>query len=502
MYSNLKPQKNLGSWHGSSSYHGHNLLDELNAVTNSSKSLKFVILGAGMAGLCAAYELEKRGHTCVILEAESGHVGGRVRTLHFGDGLYGEAGAMRIPEVHYLTRHYIKELGLSLRRFVNDNPEAYCYLRGQRERVQNVDQLRRLYQLEDHERQLTSDDIWIKAVASHLATLTEEEIAQLRFDLPKTKTILNWDRQSLRQMFDESGFSEEAIKWLGVVYGLETFMSTSALEHIRQEYDQVWLNDFDEIVGGTEQLPLTMIDRLKSKPRMGCEVVRLERDDESHNAAAVYLDKDQPKREVGDFVLCTIPAPVLARLDTPFSPKKQRAIRNLHYDSAIKVFAISDRRFWESDDRIFGGGSISDLPLTTTYYPSDNAQTKDSKISAQPGVMLASYTRGAFARRLGSFSLKERHYVVQEALKQLHPQFKSEGMLRSMVSWNWNDYKWTGGSYSFFMPGQHSALHQHIIAPEGRIFFAGEHASLDHSWIQGALESSLRAVKSMLLAAG
>ncbi|MFH7028015.1 MAG: FAD-dependent oxidoreductase [Heteroscytonema crispum UTEX LB 1556] len=66
-----------------------------------------MILGAGMAGLCAAYELEKRGHTCVILEADRSHIGGRVRTLRFEDGLYGEAGAMRIPKNHDLTRHYI-----------------------------------------------------------------------------------------------------------------------------------------------------------------------------------------------------------------------------------------------------------------------------------------------------------------------------------------------------------------------------------------------------------
>ncbi|HEV3255562.1 MAG TPA: FAD-dependent oxidoreductase [Gemmataceae bacterium] len=51
---------------------------------------------------------------------------------------------------------------------------------------------------------------------------------------------------------------------------------------------------------------------------------------------------------------------------------------------------------------------------------------------------------------------------------------------------------------TWFMPGQHSALYRHIIAPEGRIHFAGEHASLTHAWMQGALESGLRAAREIL----
>ena len=56
----------------------------------------------------------------------------------------------------------------------------------------------------------------------------------------------------------------------------------------------------------------------------------------------------------------------------------------------------------------------------------------------------------------------------------------------------------SGGAFATFMPGQHSALQRYLVAPEGRIYFAGEHASLTHTWMQGALESGLRAVREML----
>lgn len=98
-----------------------NLLNELESIPNLNRPLQVVILGAGMAGLCAAYELEKRGHTCVILEAERSHIGGRVRTLHFEGDLYGEAGASQVSKIHALTHHYIRECGLQLRPFVANN---------------------------------------------------------------------------------------------------------------------------------------------------------------------------------------------------------------------------------------------------------------------------------------------------------------------------------------------------------------------------------------------
>src|SRR5262245_35031185 len=88
---------------------GTSLLHDLSAIAQPARPVSVVILGAGLAGLCAAYELERRGHRAVILEAEPRHVGGRARTLRFEDGLYGEAGAMRIPVSHDLTRHYVKE---------------------------------------------------------------------------------------------------------------------------------------------------------------------------------------------------------------------------------------------------------------------------------------------------------------------------------------------------------------------------------------------------------
>src|ERR1041385_4197813 len=95
-----------------------------------------LILGAGMAGLVAGYELTKVGHDVTILEART-RPGGRVHTLRepFLDGLYAEAGAARIPENHDLTLNYVKEFALPLEPFYPGKLNALRFDRGRREEV-------------------------------------------------------------------------------------------------------------------------------------------------------------------------------------------------------------------------------------------------------------------------------------------------------------------------------------------------------------------------------
>jgi monoamine oxidase len=90
-------------------------LTRLPIVTASVAPKKIIIIGAGVAGLSAAYELTQFGHDVTILEART-RPGGRVHTLRepFDDGLYAEAGAARIPDDHNLTLKYVKLFNLPL----------------------------------------------------------------------------------------------------------------------------------------------------------------------------------------------------------------------------------------------------------------------------------------------------------------------------------------------------------------------------------------------------
>ncbi len=478
-------------------------LTDLRAMAQPARRLHVVIVGAGVAGLCAALELERGGHRCTILEAETAHVGGRVRTLRFEGGLYAEAGAMRIPRDHQLTRQYAKEFGLALRPFVFGNPDAYYFARGRRARIRDVGRIAELYALAPGEQGATPDSLWGRGVGAPLAALTSAERQDLSAAAPATDAVRAFDQISLLQLLEKSGLSAEAVEFLATAYGVEALLGVAATEHLREERDGVWANGFDEIVGGTDRLPAAFAARLRSRPRLGTEVVRLEQDASGRRAAAVYRDGREGgrlRRAEGDFVLCTLPFSVLGRLQVApaFSAEKQRAIRELAYDSSTKVLAVAARRFWEADDGIYGGGTFTDLPTGTTWYPSDNAAAKDPQVSARPAAMLASYTWGAPARRLAALPHRDRAALALEHLARVHPQLARPGAVGRTASWSWDTHRWSAGAFAAFAPGQHTALHRHIGTPEGRIHFAGEHVSLAHSWMQGALESAVLAVREML----
>lgn len=83
---------------------------------NGTKSV--VIVGAGVSGLAAAFELQKEGYNTQIVELQH-RVGGRTKTLRsgFSDGLHAEGGAMRIPDDHYCTNGYIQKFNIKKRFF-------------------------------------------------------------------------------------------------------------------------------------------------------------------------------------------------------------------------------------------------------------------------------------------------------------------------------------------------------------------------------------------------
>jgi monoamine oxidase len=167
----------------------------------------------------------------------------------------------------------------------------------------------------------------------------------------------------------------------------------------------------------------------------------------------------------------------------PLSPAMQRAIRQLRSDASAKILMQFRRRFWEDDDGIRGGGSVTDLPIRAVYYP-------DHHRDSGRGIVLASYTWNEDAQRWGSLSPADRIAQALENLGQIHPQAPAE--FEAGASYMWHHDEFAGGAFALFDPGQQTRLHETLVQPEGRLYFAGEHTSLAHAWIQGAVESGLR----------
>src|SRR5215216_455017 len=94
-----------------------------------------VILGGGLAGLAAGYELKRAGHSVTILEARK-FPGGRLQTIRdFADGQYAEAGPLSFPQEHTFTYGYAADFRLPIRPAVTFGLESVAHIRGSRFRI-------------------------------------------------------------------------------------------------------------------------------------------------------------------------------------------------------------------------------------------------------------------------------------------------------------------------------------------------------------------------------
>jgi monoamine oxidase len=465
----------------------HSIQDYLDVVDQgiskrfrTGKSKKVIIVGAGLAGLSAGYELKKAGHNPIILEAQQ-RVGGRVYTLRdpFTEGLYAEVGAMRVPRAHSLTMRYISKFGLKTSDFTMDNPNAYYYIGGTKIRALEANTNPSLmgFEVNKNEEGKTSGRLYMEAIQPLIDMLEKNG------DTAWDEIVEKYDGYSTREFLELQGWSEGMIEMFGLLANQESVMNSSFLELFREDSGNYYTN-MVEIDGGTDRLPYAFLPELKDNIRFGARMTAM---DQSPNDVTIHYQTPAGKfSETGDYAIVTVPFPVLRHVEVlkPFSRAKNRAIRQLHYDASAKILFQCKRRFWEEDEGIFGGGTMTDLPIRNLYYPDHGRETGR-------GVILASYTWSEDAQRWGSLKPDERIVQALDDVAEIHPQITKE--FEVGTSWMWHDDEFAGGAFALFDPGQQTLLHDEIVKPEGRIHFAGEHASLYHAWIQGAFESGLRA---------
>jgi monoamine oxidase len=194
--------------------------------------------------------------------------------------------------------------------------------------------------------------------------------------------------------------------------------------------------------------------------------------------------------ERGDYAICAIPFSVLRQVEvlTPFSREKQRAVRQLNYSASTKVLFQVRERVWETDDGIFGGATVTDLPIRRINYPTPDPSTPR-------GVLLASYTWSQDAARWGAMDEETRQEEALQDVSRIHPRIRD--VYEVGASHAWDNDRFANGAFALFQPEQQTQLQADIVRPEGRIHFAGEHCSLHHAWIQGALESGIRAAQAI-----
>jgi monoamine oxidase len=437
------------------------------------------VLGGGLAGLAAALRLREAGKRVIVLEARP-VPGGRVRTERaaFGPGLYAELGPARIADTHAYVLHWLGEMNLSLEDFTPPSGADIVVLDGMRTRSDDAAGRARLTAgLARDERGLSPAALLQKYLRG-----LPDDLASPDLDLTQARWA-EYDRMAWPQWLAARGASKPAIALMMLGGDSSRF---SALYMLRQILLHRDVRNYFKIAGGMDRLPRAMAAALGHDIRYDCEVTRIAR-----NQSGVRILCRQGGRDetiAADRALIALPFSILRRVavDPPFLPAKKSAIANLAYYEATRFLIETDTRFWEAQH--LTGGARTDGP----------ADIWDMSYGQKSPFGLLSLTtgEGVMERRIEALSDEGRRALGLALAKPAFPELATH--MRAMRIQRWTEDVYARGAFTVFYPGQMGAWSSLIARPEGRVHFAGEHASPWTGWMEGALWSAERAVQEIL----
>jgi monoamine oxidase len=495
------------------------------------KGVKIGIVGGGLAGLSAAFELRKLGADITILDASKDRIGGRVYTYYF-DPLgkyYGEFGAMRIPVSHQTTWHYINLFGLNTIPMTPKQRNNFLYVHNIRLRSsESVQQyLYPAYDLTMQERMTPWPELSSYAFNHRFLQLSPEVRSELIRILPEySPEFYPLMNMSLRRNFEELGLSQGVIELIsGVDPASGALLNMSYDEIAHEEYSLDYSNTY-RIEGGNVYLPYALYQSfLSAAPPQYGDIPQSKLGKVSYKSGyfvtGIYQSDYRNKiiikynnhsgldtADIFDYVISAIPFSALRTVEVKpyFSNRKMQAILDLNYIDAQKTLFLCNRRFWERNTdygNIFGGISFTDLPIEAIIYIRDylNNPEDSHEFSEDPGVLVASYGLVQNATRLGGLTEARRLEVVRQNVEEVHGLPK--GFLNSMITKyktvHWNEEPYYTGALANTLPSQKPLYSFNMLQPEynGKVYFAGEHVSSKHGWMQGALYSGMVAANSI-----
>jgi monoamine oxidase len=349
------------------------------------------------------------------------------------------------------------------------------------------------------------------------------------------RVIRDFDHMSMQRFLTEHrGLETAAVDAIGT---LENLTSRLPLSFLHSYLGRATINPtarFWELEGGSWRLPYAFEPLLAGHIRYDRRVTAI-RHDPSAVRVETVTEAGRRHRYTGDVAIVTVPFSALRHVDIRplLSYAKRRAIMELHYDSATKVLLEFSRRWWEFTeddwnreldavragadmlgaasgmtipagrrvayarlrsadseprpaDAITGGGSVTDNPNRFAYYPSHPVP------GSRGGVVLASYCWANDASRWDSMPADDRYAYALRGLADLHGRRIEVFATGRDATQSWMLDPYAFGEAAVFTPGQLTELHPAIPTAEGPLHFAGEHTSLKHSWIEGAVESGIR----------
>ena len=472
-----------------------------------AKTAKVVILGAGLAGMTAAYELTKAGYHCQIVEARS-FAGGRCQTARkgftatdlmgntqtcaFDEGQYLNHGAWRIPYFHRSTLHYTKHFGVPLEVFVNDNDASYLYF-------------------EKGDGPLAGKRVRKAEIAADARGHTAEILAKLAGRGGLDDAISPQDRDLfIAYLVNEGWLSPKDLHYAGtegrgydvfpgagvdpgpgkesVPYSLSDVLHSKAWSTLGSVTQFEQQRTMFQPIGGMDQIAKAFERQVGAMIRYSSPVEQIRQT--ASGVTVAYRDSAGQRGEIAaDYCLCTIPISVLKGIDAGFSPPFKAAMDQVSYVPANKIGLQMKRRFWEEDDFIYGGHVYTDIPgIGSISFPSTGWQ-------GQKGVLLGYYAFGAEAARISAKKPDARAAFALAAGQKVFPQYTEN--FENAFSYSWHLDRHNLGGWADWSEEARKSAYPLLCEPDGRIYLAGEHLSYINGWQAAAFESAWQQIAKL-----
>lgn len=465
---------------------------------------RVLILGAGLAGMAAAYELGKLGYRCTILEARE-RAGGRcwsvrkgstnietgqpLQTAHFDEGQYFNAGPSRIPHHHELTLHYCRELGVPIQVYNNVNESAYYFSEGKGALSNRKVRMREVHN--DVRGWLT--ELLAKGLdGGKIDAQMDREDTQKLIEYLRAEGGLDIDklyRASARRGYMEPPGAGEKAGRIADAHTLSDLLASGLMDpdfYNVAEYTYELQMTLFQAVGGMDRIAAAFERRLPGIIRFNAEVSAIKNTEKG--VSVTYKDKTGAHSIDADYSICTIPLPVLSNIDHNFSSDASRAIDNITYMNTGKIGLQFKRRFWEEDEHIYGGITHTNNQLTQLFYPSyDYLSGK--------GILIGYYNFNEKARATGELNFAQRQQLALEKGSLIHPQYHQE--FETSFSVSWHKTKYSMGGWALYSVDERQRLYKALLTPDKQVYFAGEHLTYLNAWMAGALESARSVVSAL-----
>jgi monoamine oxidase len=464
-----------------------------------------MVLGAGIAGMVAAIELRDAGYKVQLLEY-NGRAGGRNWSLYGGDtytelggavqhvrfdpGQYINPGPWRLPYHHYGILHYANRLNVALEPFTQVNYNAYVHNTdangGKPKRYREIQA-----DFNGHIAELLAKSTQQNALDR---TVTKEDREILMMALKSWGALdANYEYKKNLMSSNRRGF---AVDPGGGLNSMPKFSEPQALSDLLGS--RLWANlaaghnyemqsSIFQPKGGMGQIGKAFSKELGPIVQYNAKVINIHQD--AQGVTATYVDSRNGstlRKLSAQWCICTIPASILSQIPMNVSGKMKAAIDQLPYQSALKIGLQMKRRFWEQDERIYGGITYTNQPNGTIGYPMWDYFSKGK------GVLLGAYCFGEAAFVAAAKPPEAR---IQDALEygaKIHPQYKKEFDCGVAVAWH--RVPWTLGCAGAWTEESRAAHYNDLCALDGRIILAGEHVSRLPAWQEGAVTSATDAV--------